>query len=172
MDLIRSAISTATNSETAVKEVSQLLHKEPTLVLFFSSTIHDFAKLSTRFHQQFPNSDVVGVTTSGEIGPMGFSENSLVAQSYAKTFGKIKPYLMNDIIKYPIFDRQNLIQAAQQATINLTTSHIANEGLASLPNRFMGEEKMFHSEPIFQYEGSYSGALPEMIRNLKKRTLV
>lgn len=156
MDLIRSAISTATNYEVAVKEVSQLLHKEPSLVLFFSSTIHDFTQLSQRFHQQFPNSDVVGVTTAGEIGPMGFSENSLVVQSYAKTFGKITPCLMNDIIKYPIFDRQNVIQAAQQTAINLTTSRIAHEGLALIfPTGLgAGEEKMLSIvNSIFQHEG-------------------
>lgn len=156
MDLIRSAISTATHYETAVNEVSKQLHTDPSLVLFFSSTIHDFEKLSTHFRHQFPNSSVVGVTTSGEIGPAGFAENSLVAQSYAKGFGKVTPYLMNDIVKYPIFDRQNLIQAAQQTSIDLTTNDITNEGLAFVfPTGLgAGEEKMLSViNSIFLHRG-------------------
>lgn len=100
--------------------------------------------------------EVVGVTTTGEIGPHGFCEHSLTVQSYSKTFGKVKAYLMNDIEKYPIFDRSKLIEAASSIGIQTTARHIENQGLAYVfpVGLKAGEEKMLSIvNSIFQYDG-------------------
>ena len=44
------------------------------------------------FCEKYPKSQVVGVTTTGEMGPAGFDEYSLSAQSYAAQFGKFQQH--------------------------------------------------------------------------------
>ncbi len=114
MSDILSALSTTRDTAQAFREVSAQLHKEPSLVLFFTSTIHSFEQLTSYFNEKYSNCDVVGVTTTGEIGPQGFSQHSLSAQSYSKDFGQVQAVLMNNIEKYPIFDRTKVLQSAKK----------------------------------------------------------
>ncbi|QDQ01633.1 hypothetical protein FOH38_14755 [Lysinibacillus fusiformis] len=156
MSDILSALSTTGNTAQAFREVSAKLHNEPSLVLFFTSTIHSFEQLTAHFNDKYPNSEVVGVTTTGEIGPQGFSEQSLSAQSYGKDFGKVQAVLMNNIEKYPIFDRNNVLQSAKKIGIHLESPHIYKEGLAFIfPTGLVaGEEKMLSIvNSIFHHDG-------------------
>lgn len=144
MDFIRSALTTTRQPEKAVEELARSLHKEPGLVLFFASTVYSFEKLTELFQQEYPQAQIVGVTTTGEIGPQGYSESSLSAQSFSKSFGKAQAVLMKDIVKYPIFDRQNLVQAATSVGIKVATKGIEKEGLGLVfpVGLKAGEEKM------------------------------
>lgn len=156
MNLIQSAISSNKNTEQAIAEVVQKMHQNPTLVLFFTSTIHHFETVTKLFHEKYPNSEVVGVTTTGEIGPEGFSESSLVAQSYSSQFGKVSAYLMDNIVKYPVFDRKNLLAAASKIGIHTSSARPQDEGVALVfPTGLgAGEEKMLSIvNSIFTNEG-------------------
>lgn len=156
MNFIQSAQTTAKQAEQAVGEVVRHLHKEPALILFFSSTIHSFQVVTELFQQNYPSAQIVGVTTTGEIGPNGFSEASLTAQSYSKSFGRLQAVLMNDIEKYPIFDRATLVEKAAAAGISLTKKPVKNEELALVfpVGLKAGEEKMLSVvNSIFAYDG-------------------
>lgn len=144
MDFIRSGLTTIKQPEKAVEELTYCLHKEPKLVLYFASASYDFKQLTQLFSQHYPNAQIVGVTTTGEIGPQGFSEFSISAQSYAEHFGKVEAVLMTDIVKYPIFDRQKLAQAAKTAGIQVNAKALEKEGLAFVfpVGLQAGEEKM------------------------------
>lgn len=156
MELIRSNSTKQTNTVEAVKEVTSKLHTEPSLLLFFTSTTHSFQEVTALFNAQYPNCEVVGLTTTGEIGPSGFLENGLVAMSFAKSIGQISTVLMNDISKYPIFSRNDLISSAKHIGINLNSQSLEKEGLALVfPNGLIAaEEKMLSIvNSIFPHEG-------------------
>jgi len=130
MDFIRSALTKTKSISHAIEELAKTLHKEPALVLFFTSTDYSFEELTTSFSKKYPKAQIVGVTTTGEIGPNGFEEFSLSAQSYSSQFGTINAVMMNDIVKYPIFERENLVQAAKAIGINTQSKTVEKEGLA------------------------------------------
>lgn len=156
MSVIQATLSTTRETVQAFQEVSSQLHKEPSLVLFFASTVHPFDQLSSYFHNTYPNSEVVGITTTGEIGPEGFSEYSLSAQSYGKDFGQVKAVLVENIEKYPIFARDHLEHCAKTLGFELDSPQIAKEGLALVfPTGLVaGEEKMLSIvNSIFHYDG-------------------
>ena len=156
MNSIQSFNTTNKNAIAAVEELSLHLHKQPKLILFFSSTNYDFKALNEAFFAKYPNADIVGMTTTGEIGPKGFSEFSLSAQSYSKEIGEIETVLMNDIAKYPIFERKKLMQTAKKVGINVNSKQIQSEGLAFIfpVGLKAGEENMLSVvNSIFEYDG-------------------
>ena len=156
MDFIRSASTTNTKPSIVIAEIAQQIHKQPALILFFASTCYPFDTLTTLFKEKYPNTQIVGVTTTGEIGPNGFSENSLTVQSFSSAFGKLQAVLMQDIMKYPIFDRPKLLDAAQKIGIRVTTKAIDQEGLALVfpVGLKAGEEKMLSIvNSIFSNDG-------------------
>ncbi|MER2105495.1 MAG: FIST N-terminal domain-containing protein [Solibacillus sp.] len=156
MSFIQSAQTAVKQTERAVEDIVRQLHKEPALILFFSSTIHSFELLTQLFQLKYPSAQIVGVTTTGEIGPDGFSEASLTAQSYGKGFGRLQAVLMDDISKYPIFYRADLIQAAKSIGIQLTKKPAKKDGLAIVfpVGLKAGEEKMLSVvNSIFAYDG-------------------
>lgn len=156
MSYIQSAQTAVKQTEQAVEEIVRHLHKEPALILFFSSTIHSFDVLTQLFQKKYPAAQIVGVTTTGEIGPNGFSEAGLTAQSYDKSFGRLQAVLMNDITKYPIFDRATLMKAATSVGVSLTNKPAKKAGLALIfpVGLKAGEEKMLAVvNSIFSYDG-------------------
>ncbi len=156
MDYIYSTLTTTRQPEKAVEEIARNLHKEPGFVLFFASTVYSFEKLTELFKQKYPQAQIVGVTTTGEIGPQGYSEYSLSAQSFSGEFGKVQAVLMKDIVKYPIFDRGNLVQAAKSIGIQVGSKTIEKEGLGLVfpVGLKAGEEKMLSVvNSIFHYDG-------------------
>lgn len=156
MDLMKSALTTSQQVEKAVEEIAAQLHRDPALVLFFASTAYDFEQLTEVFYTKYPNAQVVGVTTTGEVGPQGFNTHSLSAQSYSTAFGKVSTFLMQDIEKYPIFDRQQLIEVAQSIGIQTTARDIHKQGLAYVfpVGLKAGEEKMLSViNSMFTYDG-------------------
>lgn len=156
MDYIRSITVKNKQINTAFVEINQKIHNKPDLILFFASTNFSFEDLTKGFKENYPEAQIVGVTTTGEIGPEGYSESTLTVQSYANNFGKVQAVLMNDIVKYPIFDRQKLMKAAKQVGIQLNSKRITKEGFAYVfpVGLKAGEEKMLsvvHS--IFDQDG-------------------
>lgn len=156
MSVLRSALSKTKSEAKAVEEIATNLHKDPALIMFFTSVSYSFEELAKQFSEKFPNSQIVGVTTTGEIGPNGFDEFSLTAQSYGKEFGKVNAVLMKDIVKYPIFERNNLMQVAKNTGINIQSKSIEKEGLAFVfpVGLHSAEEKMLSVvNSIFTHEG-------------------
>ncbi|HWJ79741.1 MAG TPA: FIST N-terminal domain-containing protein [Niallia sp.] len=156
MDYIRSALTKTKPVLHAIEELAQTLHKDPALVLFFTSTAYSFEELTTQFVKKYPNAQIVGVTTTGEIGPFGFDEFSVSVQSYSHQIGKIKASLINDIVKYPIFERNNIIDAAKTVGINTQSTSIEKEGLAFVfpVGLKAAEEKMLSViNSIFTHDG-------------------
>ena len=80
---IRIAQSCASEPRQAVAELhAGMAQEEMALVVFFCSSSYDRETLAEEMNRQFPGVQVVGCTTAGEIGPLGYREGSLVGASF------------------------------------------------------------------------------------------
>ncbi|MGM7635248.1 FIST signal transduction protein [Bacillus sp. Hm123] len=152
---ILSSYCHTSNLDSVASQFQQELHDKPTLVLFFASTTYDFASLSHLLHEMFPQSEVIGVTTVGEISATGFQSNGVVAMSFNQQF-QAKAVLVDDIERFPIYSRKHLIEAANSLNISLHSPHPEKEGLGLIfPNGLVaGEEKMLSIvNSLFEHEG-------------------
>jgi hypothetical protein len=81
--LIRTAQSNLSNARAAVRELHTVLwHDAVELVLFFCSSTYDLDALAEELNRQFAGVQVVGCTTAGEIGPLGFVSHSICGVSF------------------------------------------------------------------------------------------
>jgi hypothetical protein len=156
MDNLLSYSSSNLDVDRAIQEIAVHIHQKPQLIIYFASTVYSFRQLDQAFQKRYPTSQIVGVTTTGEIGTKGFNTKSLSVQSYAMQFGKIEAVLMNDIEKYPIFERTKLTNAAKKVGIHVTSKQIEKEGLAYIfpVGLKAGEENMLSVvNSIFEHDG-------------------
>jgi len=153
---IKSAFSTNNQTKQAFNEVRSQLDNKAKFVLFFSSTNYDFHKLTSLFHQDFKESEVLGVTTTGEITTEGFKEYSLSAISFSGDDIRAKGILMNDIEKYPIFHREELTSSLKHVGIDPNAhTYKGNELGLVFPNGLIAaEEKMLSVvNSVFKHDG-------------------
>lgn len=81
---IRTFQSRASNARTAVQEFHfGVVQPEMELVIFFCSTSYDLDAVAAEMRRLFAGVQVVGCTTSGEIGPAGYCSNSLTGVSFS-----------------------------------------------------------------------------------------
>jgi len=81
---IRRGHSLATDARQAVREFRAAVARPDTaLVLFFCSSEYDLDALAEEMRLAFPETQVVGCTTAGEIGPGGYRDHSLAGASFS-----------------------------------------------------------------------------------------
>lgn len=70
------------DGDEALKAIhSQLTMHASSLILFFCSSHYDLKTLENGFNRYFEGQCVIGCTTAGEIGPLGYTTHSIVAFS-------------------------------------------------------------------------------------------
>ena len=153
---IQTGYSTKKDTEQAFHEAARTLSPQSDLILFFASTVYNFELITKLFHDTYPNAEVVGLTTAGEISEAGFLDNSLSVIAWQSAQFRAKGVVMTDADKYPILSRDALIQTAKAVGLHPEATNCAEEGFAFLfPNGLiMAEEKVLsivHS--IFAEEG-------------------
>ena len=80
---IRTAQSCASDARQAVEELhAGIAQEDMAVVVFFCSSGYDREALADEMNRQFPGVQVVGCTTAGEIGPLGYREQGLVGASF------------------------------------------------------------------------------------------
>ncbi len=144
------------NTEEAFLEVRKQISSNSKLIVFFSSTIYCFQTLTKRFQECFPHAQIVGITTTGEINKNGFSKDSLSVMSFEGEDVRAKSLLMEDIHKYPIFYRDDIIKSLSEVGIDRNSQQIQNQGVGLVfPNGLiMAEEKMLSVvNSVFKYDG-------------------
>ena len=70
-----------TDSKYAADDLCKQLRNQPesyNCIIFFAATSVNFQELQSELSQRFTKAQVVGATTSGEITPQGFANNSVV----------------------------------------------------------------------------------------------
>lgn len=81
---IRTGHSLAQDPHTAVKEFHAAVSQpDMELILFFCSSHYDLDVLAKEINSFFPNQQVIGCTTAGEIGPSGYTEHTLSGVSFS-----------------------------------------------------------------------------------------
>jgi hypothetical protein len=80
---IRTAQSCAGEPRQAVMELhAGIAQDDMAVVVFFCSSSYDRATLAEEMNRHFPGVQVVGCTTAGEIGPLGYRAGGLVGASF------------------------------------------------------------------------------------------
>lgn len=109
-----------TDVATAVNDLaSQIRNKsaDVNLVMFFAGSCYDFTELSKGIKELFPASEVVGCSTSGELGPNGFTKNSITLTTMSDSGVRVKGVLIPDATKYPIALKDNILAAMKSCGI-------------------------------------------------------
>ncbi|MBR1721579.1 MAG: FIST C-terminal domain-containing protein, partial [Treponema sp.] len=77
------------------------------------------AELSRKVHEHFPNSQVIGTSTAGEISGRGFTKNSLVLTTLTDYSTKVSGVIIDDTDQFPIIHKAKIESAARNVGINL-----------------------------------------------------
>lgn len=81
---IRTGHSFAKDPRIAAQELHAAIHQpNMELVVFFCSSHYDLDVLANALNALFPNEQVIGCTTAGEIGPGGYTEYTLSGVSFS-----------------------------------------------------------------------------------------
>ena len=122
-----------TDPKYAAEDLCKHLRNQPdyyNCVIFFAATSINFPELQAELKAQFPRAQIIGCTTSGEITPQGFSNNTVVLNAIADTKTTFSAVLVDDANKFPIVSKQKVISAARNAGVDLTSSSIHNNSFA------------------------------------------
>ncbi|MBI5463037.1 MAG: FIST C-terminal domain-containing protein [Gammaproteobacteria bacterium] len=137
---IRTAQSAATDARLAVCEFHRAVAQpDMGLVIFFCSSDYDLNVLAAEMAQNFAGVSVVGCTTAGEIGPLGYLEHTLVGASFSsvtctavtarldglRTFGPVRGQAFAQTLL------QRLESVAPQADLDNSFAFMLIDGLAT-----------------------------------------
>jgi hypothetical protein len=77
-ELLRRGCSRSLDPATAARELHEAIHQEDTaLGVFFCSPEYDLDALAEELGKRFGDTELIGCTTAGEIGPEGFTTSSI-----------------------------------------------------------------------------------------------
>lgn len=113
-------ISKKTDVQSAVDELCGKLrknHNSYQAVIFLAAITYDFALLSEKIKEKFPNSEVVGVSTAGEITPAGFANNSVVLTTMCDSSTKVRGVLVEHGSRYPVCSKDDIEKAVRDCGI-------------------------------------------------------
>lgn len=116
---IRSAQSVAIDPAEAVAEIAVQLDQAPGgLILFFCSSQYDLDALTNALNIAFSECQVVGCTSSGEIGPLGYSSGGLSAILFPPEILTGVTGLIHPINQFKIGEGEVFIQGLMRALEN------------------------------------------------------
>jgi len=114
------AFSSNRNTEMAVQEIFQQLKSvNYKVVIFFASVSYDFSVLSQKLKEKYSNSQVIGVSTSGEITNKGLFKNSLVVTTMNDETSRFSSIIIDDADKFPIVYKREIEKTATSIGIRL-----------------------------------------------------
>jgi hypothetical protein len=80
---INAAQSSAGDAGQAIREIAaKVRQEEAAFILFFCSVRYDLKALAAEIRENFLGTPVIGCTTAGEFGPLGYSLGGIVAASF------------------------------------------------------------------------------------------
>ena len=91
-------------------------------IIFFAATTVNFPELQAELSSRFTKAQIIGCTTSGEISPDGFTNNSVVLNAIADPKTTFSAVLVDEANKFPIISKDKITAAARSAGIDLTSS--------------------------------------------------
>lgn len=109
--------STAETAEKAVSEICVGLKMAQgggkyNIVLFCASVKYDFEHLSVLMKEAFPDAEVLGVSTCGEISPDGFTDGGLVAAGISCHNSSVKGLVLDKAHEFLYIRKDEIERAA------------------------------------------------------------
>ncbi|HAO30006.1 MAG TPA: hypothetical protein DCQ43_01525 [Treponema sp.] len=99
-------------------------------VIFMAAITYDFASLSQEIKARFPNCEVIGASTAGEIATNGFMNNTVVLTTMKSTKTKVHGVLIENGSKYPMANKQDIEQALMSCGIRCNDPNSGNDAFA------------------------------------------
>lgn len=87
-------------------------------VIFFASSIYDFSALSAEIKARFPDAEVIGTTTCGEISMKGFTNHSIVLTAVSGSEIRFAGVLLDAVNKFPIIHKTKILSAMNRCGID------------------------------------------------------
>ena len=88
-------------------------------IIFFASVNYDFQGLSSKLKERYPDSEVIGCSTSGEIiNGDGFVQHTIVVTALSCSRTWVSGVLINNVEKFNIFGVKTVEDAAHKIGIN------------------------------------------------------
>ena len=95
---IRSGGTVESSPDAAARDLRRRLDQERmALAVVFASNAYDLAALGAALRREFEDVPVIGCTTAGEIGPLGYTEGGLSGFSLAQSQFSVETRLIEDI---------------------------------------------------------------------------
>jgi len=120
--------------ERSVSELCSKLKRSPSeygAIIFFASSDCDFEKLSKQLYEKFPNSEVIGSTSSGEIASTGFTKQTIVYNALSDMGAtSFKGVLLDDINQFPAVQTKDIERAASSIGIQLSSPSCSKNAFA------------------------------------------
>ncbi len=135
----------ANDIQSAVNELCGKLKKSPdkyNAVFFYAAIKYDFAELSSAIKSRFPNSEVIGASTAGEISAQGFLNDTILLTTMSDFNTKVKGVLVENGSKYPVASKRAIEAALSYVGIrcNDPNSHRDAFAIAYTNGVFNAEE--------------------------------
>ena len=130
---IRRAQSCATDTREAVREFhATVTQPDMALIMFFCSNEYDLKVLAEEMRRMFSGIQVVGCTTAGEIGPIGYRDHSLCGASFPAGSFSAASGVIENLQKFEITAGQAFTQDLLQKLESRTPHAGANNSFALL----------------------------------------
>jgi hypothetical protein len=111
-------MSSALEAEAVAEELhAALAQPDMRLVIVFCAADRDIAALAGALKRRFAPVPVIGCTTAGEIGPLGYRRASVVGISLAAPEFTAAPVLLRDLESFHIGTGQTAVRQAMQAVL-------------------------------------------------------
>lgn len=127
------AITYNPHLQNAVEEIFTKLPQTDSYIaiIFFASVNYDFQELSATLKERYPNAEVVGCSTSGEIiNGDGFVQHSIVVTALSCPRTWVSGVIINNVEKFNIFGVKTVEDAAHKIGINPGTPDCHKDAFA------------------------------------------
>ena len=144
--MVQEVVSTKiSDAQGAADDLVRQLRGRPdsyTAVIFMAAIKYDFAALSVAIKAKFPNCEVIGASTAGEINTQGFQNDSVVLTTMTDSRTKVKGVLVENGSKYPVANKTDIEAALRSAGISCGDpySHTSAFAIAFINGVFNAEE--------------------------------
>ena len=126
---VKRGFSDLNDSKQAIESViSSIKQPDTRLVMFFVSQKYDFELVSKVINAEFLSAEVIGCTTAGEIGPKGFTENSIVAMSIAADDFTPASVIIKDVDVSAMLSKNDIVNAISKTGMDLNSSNLKQQG--------------------------------------------
>jgi hypothetical protein len=141
------ALSNLTNAQCACDEIhQQLSHDDIGFILFYCSTAYSLPALSESMQKLFPDINVVGCTTAGEVSRVGNQEHSIGASGFSSKHFSVSAELIESMAEFDLLEAQKTInRLSEQCSSKVLTPVKSNTFLLTLLDGLSFEEEHFLS---------------------------